>query len=525
MPTGAIQPRTDRQLAVEREIVRRSFTAFVYRAWPVIEPTRARLPSIAIDAMTAALQAVADGRIRRLAVACPPGVSKSLVGAVAFPAWLMLRSGGTARVMAGSYSHDLATRDSRRCRDLVTSDWYRALVGNAWTLRDDANTTSDWSTSASGRRLVTSTGSKALGERATIQILDDVLSGADVHSEAKRREAQRWMSEVLPSRLEDAERDARVLIGQRLHVSDPVALAIEQGWNLLVLPAQLGENDDPCELLDDSGAVVWRDPRKLGEPLVSLLGDDALARLRLELGASAFSAQYAQKPHDESAAMFPRSCFNRRWTELPARHDRAVISLDASFKAGASSDYAVAQVWLAVGADRFLVEQWRKQAGFADTLNAVRSMAARWPLAKIVIEAAANGHAIVDQLRRELPGVFAVKPDGGKVARAAAVQPAVESGAVVLPANAPWVEAFVDEVTAFPNVKHDDQVDSMTQALSALARGAASVGPSFTPQLIDLNLNHATTFRHDDDAPVDEADFDDEAPHGVMSFPTWQRVS
>jgi predicted phage terminase large subunit-like protein len=512
-----------RQLTVERAIVTRSFRAFVTRAWPTIEPTRPLMPSVAVDAVTTALEAVANGRIRRLAVACPPGVSKSLVAAVAYPAWLLLRSSGAARVMAGSYSHDLAARDSRRCRDLVTSDWYRSLVGNAWTLRDDANTVGDWSTTASGRRLVTSTGSKTLGERATIQILDDVLSGADVHSEAKRNEARRWMSEVLPSRLEDPERDARVLIGQRLHVSDPVSLAIEQGWTLLTLPAVLGENDEPCVLLDDQGVEVWRDPRKVGETLVSLLGADALARLKLELGSSAFAAQYNQRPVDNSTSLFPRSAFTRRWTELPSRIDRAVISLDASFKAGSSSDYAVCQCWLAAGADRYLAEQWRKQAGFGETLHAIRSMAARYPLARIVIEAAANGHAIVDQLRRELPGVFAVRPDGGKVARASAVQPIVESGSVVLPANASWVEAWVDEVTAFPAVKHDDQVDAMSLALTSLAGRAVAVSTHFAPTLYvsdraPIVPSSGGNFRHDDDAD------EDHEPHpGVPSYSTWER--
>jgi predicted phage terminase large subunit-like protein len=476
-------------LAFTRALCARSFHAFVERAWPTIEPTRELLPSVAVDALCAALEAVAAGRIRRLAVACPPGVSKSLVAAVAFPAWLLLRSRGAARVMAGSYAWDLAQRDSRRCRDLVESPWFRSLVGGTWSVRSDANTVGDWWTSTGGRRLITSTGAKALGERATVQILDDVLSGADVHSKAARTEARRWMNEVLPSRLEDPERDARVLVGQRLHVDDPHALAHEQGWSRLDLPATLGADDEPCELRDDNGALVWRDPRAPGEPLVSLLGADALAHLRVELGSSAFSAQYAQRPHDDGASMFPRSCFARTWVDLPAELDAEVIALDASFKAGDSSDFAVIQAWASKGADRFLVEQWRRQAGFADTLAALRVMAARHPYARVLVESAANGVAIYEQLSREIPGVFEVKPDGGKVARAASVQAIIESGAVVLPANAPWVETFVDEASAFPHVKHDDQTDAMVYALRELQ--TSSVDHEQQHQNIVDNVNAA----------------------------------
>jgi predicted phage terminase large subunit-like protein len=77
----------------------------------------------------------------------------------------------------------------------------------------------------------------------------------------------------------------------------------------------------------------------------------------------------------------------------------------------------------------------------------------------------------------------AVVPDGGKVARAQAVSPQVESGNVYLlhPAIAPWVEAFVEECATFPNGKCDDQVDQMSQALNRL-RAMVSL-PKYSPPL------------------------------------------
>ncbi len=76
-------------------------------------------------------------------------------------------------------------------------------------------------------------------------------------------------------------------------------------------------------------------------------------------------------------------------------------------------------------------------------------MQARHPLARSVVELAANGHAILDELRHEIAGVIGVKPVGSKVARAASVQAIVESGAIVLPAHAPWLEDWIDEGHAF----------------------------------------------------------------------------
>lgn len=70
-------------------------------------------------------------------------------------------------------------------------------------------------------------------------------------------------------------------------------------------------------------------------------------------------------------------------------------------------------------------------------------------------------------LSREIPGILPVNPEGGKVARAAAVSPLIEAGNIFLPRplHAPWVNDFVEECAAFPNGAHDDQVDAMTQAL------------------------------------------------------------
>ncbi len=459
-------------VAARRELCKRSLAYFFRAAWPTVEPTRVLLPSVAIDAMCAAGQAWADGRIRRLAVSTCPGTSKSIFWAVIFPAWLLLRTHGQARIMVGSYSWGFATRDSARCRDLVKSEWYRGLVDGAWGVREDADHKDDWWTTATGRRLITSVEGKSTGERCTWQIIDDALSAASIFSSPDKAEAVRWVNEVLTSRLEDQRTDPRVIVGQRLCVDDPISEALRRGWTYLSLPAVLSDGEDPCVLLADDGTEVWRDPRAPGESIVELLDAGALARLALDLGPTAYAAQYLQKPHDDSTSMFQRSWLTRRWTELPEL-DRMVITLDASFKESRGSDYAVIQAWGSKGGDRYLVDQWRKQAGFVDTSEALIAMHERFPFAKVLVEEAANGHAIIDQLKRKIAGIVALQPSSGagggvkgKQGRASSVQAIVASGSVVLPAHAPWVASWLDEVCGFPGgTKNDDQVDATVYAL------------------------------------------------------------
>jgi predicted phage terminase large subunit-like protein len=92
-----------------------------------------------------------------------------------------------------------------------------------------------------------------------------------------------------------------------------------------------------------------------------------------------------------------------------------------------------------------------------------------------LIEDKANGPAIIDTLRSKVPGVLAVEPEGGKVARANAVSAQVEAGEVFLPhpVMSSWTEGYVVEHATFPNAANDDQVDCTTQALKRMLAGGA----------------------------------------------------
>lgn len=57
-------------------------------------------------------------------------------------------------------------------------------------------------------------------------------------------------------------------------------------------------------------------------------------------------------------------------------------------------------------------------------------------------------------------------PDGDKESRMKGQSILIENGAVLLPAEAPWLTDYVRELTAFPLGRHDDQVDSTSQALA-----------------------------------------------------------
>ena len=145
------------------------------------------------------------------------------------------------------------------------------------------------------------------------------------------------------------------------------------------------------------------------------------------------------------------------------------MSVDASFKDEENSDYVAIQVWAKARHNLYLVDAVKKRLNFPNTILEIRRLKAMYPECKtVLIEDRANGSAIITMLRTEMSGVIAVQPNGSKMSRVQAVLGAIESGNVYLPKMKRWVEDFVDECSSFPNGQHDDQVDSMSQALNRL---------------------------------------------------------
>jgi predicted phage terminase large subunit-like protein len=156
---------------------------------------------------------------------------------------------------------------------------------------------------------------------------------------------------------------------------------------------------------------------------------------------------------------------------IPPEFDSQIQSWDLAFKDKATSDYGVGQVWAAKGADRFLLDQHRERMDMPQTKQAIRTMSEKWPQAAAkLVEDKANGPAVIQELQHQIAGLIEVTPEGGKIARAHAVSPQAEAGNIYLPhlATCSWVDPFLEEATAFPNSRYDDQVDAMTKSLHRL---------------------------------------------------------
>ncbi|HZC14509.1 MAG TPA: hypothetical protein VE270_10870, partial [Thermoleophilaceae bacterium] len=109
-------PSADSFLA---EDARRSLGVFVREAWPVVEPGAPYVPNWHIEAICAHLEAITKGELNRLIVNIPPRHMKSLAVTVFWPCWEWLSRPET-RWLFASYAQALSTRDSLKCRRLIS---------------------------------------------------------------------------------------------------------------------------------------------------------------------------------------------------------------------------------------------------------------------------------------------------------------------------------------------------------------------------------------------------------------------
>jgi len=464
----------------------RSLGEFVRQAWPVVEPSTPFVLGWHIDAIIEHLEAVTYGQIRNLLMNVPPRHMKSLLVAVFWPAWEWIRW-PERRWLYSSYGAQLSIRDSIKCRRLIESPWYQHRWGDRFSLTSDQNTKGRFDNDRSGYRLATSVGGAATGEGGDRIICDDPHNVHEAESDAIRKATLDWWDVVISTRVNDPKTAAKVVVMQRCHQQDLGGHLLEQGgWEHLCLPA---EYEGPGR----ATSIGWSDPRtEQGELLwPDRFGPQEIESLKVSLGSYAAAGQLQQRPSPAGGGMFKRYWF-RYWqprganlppvivrlpdgtqasiiaVDLCHQVDDQIQSWDCSFKDLHTSDYVVGQAWARVGAVYILTDQVRARMDCPTTVKAVRELSLKWPgsVAKL-IENKANGSAVIQMLALEIPGILPVNPEGGKVARAAAVSPLIEAGNVYLPhpQYAPWVNDFIEECAAFPNGAHDDQVDAMTQAL------------------------------------------------------------
>jgi predicted phage terminase large subunit-like protein len=466
---------------VLRAILRAELPFFIRKVFATISPGETYLHNWHVDAIAHQLMRVHSGEGRRLLINQPPRSLKSICVSVAYVAWL-LGHDPTRRVIVASYSGDFAAELHRQFRMVVGSEWYAALFP---TLRWAKETGLELITTQGGSRFATSVGGTLTGRGADLIIVDDPLNANEVHSEPARKRVIDWYGGALVSRLNDKQTGSIVAVMQRLHDDDLAGHLVRQGgWDHLDMPA-IALEDEIIELGHGKTHV-----RRSGDVLhPERESREALEAIKAEVGSLLFSAQYQQRPVPVEGNLIRRSWF-LAYDNLPASPSQTKIvqSWDVAMMTGGQNDYSACTTWLTHKNDAYLLHVYRGRLEYPELRRKVIALATEHNATTVLIENAGPGMNLLQDLRAAMPqGMtrpIGVKPEGSKVDRMAAQSAKIEAGHVHLPNSAPWLGEFLTELLSFPNGRHDDQVDSVSQFLRWLQNDAYNQISFVAPILI-----------------------------------------
>jgi predicted phage terminase large subunit-like protein len=235
-------------------------------------------------------------------------------------------------------------------------------------------------------------------------------------------------------------------------------------WTVLRLPA-IAEEDEWVPI-----GYGKQHHRKAGEALHPQREPlEVLDKVRLGLGTAVFSAQYQQCPVPADGSVIKWNWF-RRYDSPPPSRDMAIYqSWDTASKPDQHCDFSVCTTWGVRGDDLFLLDVDRKRMDFPELKRRVIELARHWEPRSIIIEDKGSGTALLQQLRAEhnrIPRPTAFMPKDDKAMRLHSQSAWIEAGHVWLPNSVPWLEDLRIELSSFPNGRHDDQADSISQFLA-----------------------------------------------------------
>lgn len=424
------------------------------------------------------LQKIADGEQHFYIIEMPPQHGKSLTITKTFPSYYLMKY-PDKHAMIVAYSQDLYSQfaaSNRRAFNLWSNRLYQLHTGKNTSQTFDI-------VDHTGGFYATSVLGGATGMSADLLIIDDPVKNAEEAASPTIKDKiwDEWTMTFYP-RLQKG--GSVIVIMTRWQQDDLAGRLLQKSslpWEEIKLPAI--SHDIP---LGQTDAIGRHNNEALCPQLHTL---EELESHKHDMGTQRFTALYQQSPTVEGGNIFKRDW--PKWyvdsretmirlglTEkdvaiLPKHLDDTVQAWDVTFKNKENDDYVAGQTWSRRGANVYLRPGWcHKRLSFIQTMTAINQQKNMYPrTSAILVEDKANGPAILDVLQRDISGIMAVSPgNDSKEARAMSVSPVWEAGQVYLPHPLwhPEIEDWLEEIVGFPNMQHDDNVDSMVYAIQRL---------------------------------------------------------
>ena len=460
-----------RQLANDAELIRercKSFAGFVKEAWPVLEPNTPLKWSWHMQAMCDHIEAISAGRLHpRLIINVPPGSSKSLIVSVLWQAWEWgPRALPSNRFLTSSFDMKNVTRDTRKTRDLILSEWYQRLWPEVRLTRTgETSFANDNMGSREGVAFKSITGKR--GDRFCI---DDPHSVDGAESEAEREKSVRNFLEGGLNRVNDQETSAIVVVMQRLHEGDLTGALISRELDFihLMIPMEF-DPERRCET-----PLPWHDPRTYDGELMDpvRMPRPAVEKLK-NVSQYSWAGQYQQRPTAREGGMFKRAWFEGQIIKAAPPFTRWVRHWDlAATKKGKGARTAGVKMGKTPDG-RYVVGHVIKVredgAAVRKTIKATAELDGRSVRISLPQDPGQAGKVQASDFVAGLTGytVIAEPETGDKVTRAEPFSSQCAVGNVYI-VQGEWNADYIDELCLFPGANLKDQVDASSGAFGQL---------------------------------------------------------
>lgn len=406
-----------------------------------------------------------------------PGSSKSTITSVLFPAWCWTRM-PSFRFLGASYAHNLAMDLSRKTRDVVTSDEYRACFPEI-VLREDQSAKTYFVNSKKGARYSVGSLGMITGMHFHWIGIDDPIDPRNVLSEVVLDQTNTWINNTLPSRKVDRRIAVTSLIMQRLHQNDPTAQALtKKRVKHICIPAELRDNVNPPELRKFYKNKLM-DPVRINQEVL----DEAFEELK-EYG---YAGQYLQNPVPESGGMFNTE-------KLNYGHPVDLVEVWRSWDKAGTPGKSNRRANKGRGAYTVGVKIGKDSAGRVFVLDVIRVRLSSFDREKLIYDTAeyedgrkvkicieqepgSGGKESAEGTVRRLLGfhVTVDRPQGDKETRADPFSVQVNAGNVwIVPGS--WNKEFVEEMKFFPFSTTKDQIDAASAGFAKLSIHKRRIG-------------------------------------------------
>lgn len=472
VPSPEIIEEARKELA-RRELARRHLKYFVQKVYQGTY-LMGWIHELICDELDQFYDDVMNKKSPRLIITMPPRSGKSELFSRMFPAYALGRN-PDLNFISTSYSPDLAKRMNRDVQRIIDHNAYKVIFPNTKLNSKRVvsnsrgayvrNTTEFEVVDHHGSYRGAGSGSPINGMGADIFLIDDPIKDrATAESDVLREKIHEWFTSTAYTRL--APTGGMIIGNTRWHVDDLSGRIVEkmkvggETYKVINFPA----------IADDDEYFNGRLLRHTGEALHP--ERFPLARLEViknTIGDRDWNSLYQQKPILDGGNLFKGDWLRYYFLQdLPKTFDVMLMSWDLTFKGETTSDFVAGTVWGKLGPNYYLLDFENSRMDFSQSIDAIENMIKKWTGCTYkLIEDKANGSAAINVLRKNHGGIIGINPQGKKTERAERIIPFFRSGNVFFPSPQirPGISVFVSQLSEFPNTKHDDLVDSMTQAL------------------------------------------------------------